>query len=133
MERLGYGRDFSDDYDDDHDDSDVEQTHDQQEYRAETGETYEPWYDLDPDSPHWEDHRPERLRDAVDHQAEHKAEAQIQYFAARLGYRYRARISRQGKSWVPPDTSEYVAPVFVRVSELQRRDEMPAADYARDS
>ena len=126
MERLGYGRDFRDDYDD----SDVEQTHDHQEYR---GDTYEPSFDLDPDSPHWEDHSPENLRDAVDHQAELKAEAQKAYYLERIGYIYGARLSREGKKWVPPDTTDYVAPVFVRVADLQSWNEGPAGEQVQDS
>ena len=129
MGKLEDGKDFRDHYEDKYDDSDVEQTHDQPAYREKTAETYEPEYFRDPESPHWEEHRPERLRDAVDRQAEHRAEAHAKYFAARLGYRYRARLSRQGQRWVPPDTSENMAPVFVRASGLQR----PAADQAQDS
>ena len=135
MERLEYGRYFRDDGDDggNHDESDAGQIHDRQEYHGETGETYEPRYDLDPGLPLWEDHPPERLRDAVGHQAEHRAEAQAEYFAARLGWRYRSRLRRQGRNWVPPNTSEYVAPVFVPVSYLLSPDGEPAADQAQHS
>ena len=119
MEKLGHGTNFGDDH---HDDGDVEQTHDQQEHPVETGNAYVPLYDLGPGSPAWEDHPPERLQGAVDHQAEDKVEGQAAYVAARVGFRYRARLDRQGEGWSPPDTSDYVAPVFVRVSDLQRWD-----------
>ena len=125
MERLGYGTNFGDDHDDD---GDVEQTHDQQGYRGETGDTYEPLYDLGPDSLAWADHSLERPQDAVDHQADDKVAGQAAYIAARVGYRYRARLSRQGEQWSPPDTKDYAAPVFVRVSDLQRWDGEPETE-----
>ena len=131
MERLGTGTNFGDHYHDNHDDGDVEQTHDQKEDSVETVDTYKPLYDQDPDSPAWEDHPRERLQDAADRQAEDKVEGQGAYVAARVGYRYRARLDRQGGGWSPLDTSSYVAPVFVRVSDLQQRwDWRPDIDQA---
>ena len=59
--------------------------------------------------------------DLVEHQMDHAAvEAAHLYAEARFGWKYRARLRRQGK-FVPPDIRGYSAPAFVRVADLQKK------------
>ena len=63
----------------------------------------------------------------MDHQADFAldAESKAERMAAHFKWRYDARASGKGETWDPPDTRGFRVPVFVRVADLQRQDDVP--------
>ena len=123
MERLGYGTEY-------HDDDDSGRAH--RQYQEKHEEAYEPEFDLDPDAEYWEEDHRAGTQDAVDHQAdfalnaESKAERMAAHFKAHFKWRNEARAAAKEEKWDPPDTREFRAPVFVRMADLQQRqDDVP--------
>ena len=147
MERLRYGTEYHDDYDNDYDNSgrvqlqyqekheeayepafDLDPDSEHLQYEEKHKQAYEPEFDLDPDSEHWEDDHRAGTQDAVDHQVDFAldAESKAERMAAHFKWRYDSRAAAKGETWDPPDTREFKAPFFVRVADMQQRqDDVP--------
>ena len=126
MERLNYGRGYGRDDKEDYDFDDGEQDH-----HEDHTQEYQPGFRLDPDLDHEREYETTGdLQDVVEGQTDFVADDEFQegYLRRRLGWRYRALVSRQGQEWLPPDTGGFLGPVFVRFADLQGRGKDPAAD-----
>ena len=66
----------------------------------------------------------EEEEEQVEHAADFLLDAagQTDRFLTLFRWRWMARAGRQGQRWDPPDTTAFVAPVFVRVQELRGSD-----------
>lgn len=120
MERPGYGRERGYYGGDGYGPGGSEQVHGHQDGH---GEEYQDWHDADFGDDCGNGDDAEDLAGAVEHQAWYAddAEAEEDRLSVQFGWRFKARGSRRGRKWLPPDTKLHRTPVFVRLEDLQKR------------